>query len=282
VLYQIKYLIMKKFFLAVVAAAFIMSGCTKTTDYQGTGKLIVKLTDDPFNISFVESATVTITKIELRKAGLLDSNKFIVVSEDKLTLDLLTLRNGITEDLPAIDLPQGSYDLVRLYVEEAGLKIKDQPENYNVKIPSGKQTGIKIFISPALHIEGGLTSELLLDFDLSRSFVMRGNLSHSAGVKGFIFKPCIRATNNSTAGRIEGLVTDTLKVKINEAKVWVEKDTVMATAYTDTLGHYAFIGVPAGTYSVFATKADYDTVSFSGVKVSEANRTILNFDLTKK
>ncbi|MCU0473833.1 MAG: DUF4382 domain-containing protein [Bacteroidales bacterium] len=273
---------MKKFFLAVVAAAFIMSGCTKTTDYQGTGKLIVKLTDDPFNISFVESATVTITKIELRKAGLLDSNKFIVVSEDKLTLDLLTLRNGITEDLPAIDLPQGSYDLVRLYVEEAGLKIKDQPENYNVKIPSGKQTGIKIFISPALHIEGGLTSELLLDFDLSRSFVMRGNLSHSAGVKGFIFKPCIRATNNSTAGRIEGLVTDTLKVKINEAKVWVEKDTVMATAYTDTLGHYAFIGVPAGTYSVFATKADYDTVSFSGVKVSEANRTILNFDLTKK
>jgi hypothetical protein len=274
---------MKKIFFALTAAAFIISGCTKTTEFQGTtGTLIVKLTDDPFNISFVESATVTITKIEVRKANTLDSNKFIVVSEDTLVVDLLTLRNGITEDLPSIDLPQGSYDLVRLYVEEAGLKLKDQPEYYNVKVPSGKQTGIKIFISPALHIDGGLTSELLLDFDLSRSFVMRGNLSHSAGVKGFIFKPCIRATNNSTAGRIEGLVTDTLNVKINEAKVWVKQDTIMATAYTDTLGHYAFIGVPAGIYSVFATKADYDTVSFAGVKVTEANRTVLNFALTKK
>jgi len=273
---------MKKILFALIAAALLMSGCTKTTDYQGTGKLIVKLTDDPFNISFVESATVTITKIEVRKANNLDSNQFIVVWEDTKVLDLLTLRNGITADLPAIDLPQGSYDLVRLYVEEAGLKIKDQPEIYKVKVPGGKQTGIKIFISPALNIEGGLTSELLLDFDLSRSFVMRGSLSHSSGVKGFIFKPCIRATNNSTAGRIEGLVTDTLKVKIKEAKVWVKQDTIMATAYTDTLGRYAFIGVPAGTYSVFATKADYDTVSFTGVKVTEANRTIINFALTKK
>ena len=273
---------MKKILFALATTALIMSGCKETTDYQGTGRLVVKLTDDPFNISFVESATVTITKIEVRKANTLDSNKFIVVWEGNKLMDLLTLRNGITEELPAIDLPQGSYDLVRLYVEEAGLKIKDQPENYNVKVPSGKQTGIKIFINPALNIEGGLTSELLLDFDLSRSFVMRGNLSHSAGVKGFIFKPCIRATNNSTAGRIEGLVTDTLQVKINEAKVWVKQDTIMATAYTDTLGHYAFIGVPAGTYSVFATKADFDTVSFTGVKVTEANRTVLNCVLTKK
>jgi hypothetical protein len=258
-----------------------MSGCTKTRDVQGTGKLVVKLTDDPFNITYVESATVTITKIEVRKTDQNDSNPFMVVSDDTLTLDLMKLRNGITEDLPAIDLPAGSYDLIRLYVEEAGLKIKGQPGDYNVKVPSGKQTGIKVFITPAIHVEGGLTSELLLDFDLARSFVMRGNMTHSAGVNGFIFKPCIRATNNSTAGRIEGLVSDTLKVKIKEAKLWVKKDTVMATAYADTLGHYAFIGIPAGTYSVFATKTGYDTVSYTGVKVIEANRTILNFILPK-
>lgn len=270
---------MKKILLTFLAAAFIMSGCTKTTDEQGTGKLIVKLTDDPFNISYVESATVTITKIEVRKARQPDGNPFIVVSEDTLTMDLLALRNGITKDLPAIDLPQGSYDLIRLYVDNAGLKIKDQPLEYNVKVPSGHQTGIKIFISPALNVEGGLTSELLLDFDLARSFVMRGNLTHAAGVNGFIFKPCIRATNNSTAGRIEGLVTDTLNAKIKEAKLWVKKDTVIATAYSDTLGHYAFIGVPAGSYSVYATKENYDTVSYSNVNVIAGNRTIKDFVL---
>jgi hypothetical protein len=273
---------MKKILLAIVATAFIMSGCTKTTDVPGTGKLVVKLTDDPFNISYVESATVIITKIEVRKTGQENGNPFMVVSDDTLTFDLMKLRNGITKDLPSIDLPAGSYDLIRLYVEEAGLKIKGQPGDYNVKVPSGKQTGIKVFITPAIHVEGGLTSELLLDFDLARSFVMRGNMAHSAGVNGFIFKPCIRATNNSTAGRIEGQVSDTLKVKIKEAKLWVKKDTVMATAYADTLGHYAFIGIPAGTYSVFATKTGYDTVSYTGVKVFEANRTILNFILPKK
>jgi hypothetical protein len=198
-----------------------------------------------------------------------------------MTLNLMELRNGITENLPAIEIPQGNYDLIRLYVDEASLKIKDG-DTYNVKVPSGKQTGIKIFISPALNVEGGLTSELLLDFDLSRSFVMRGNLESPHGINGFIFKPVIRAVNNTTAGRIAGMVTDTSKVKLANAEVWVKQDTILAKAFTDTLGHYAFLGVPAGTYSLFATKQDYDTVSFTGVKVIEGNLTIKDFVLTHK
>lgn len=271
---------MKKVFFTIFVAAFILSGCTKTIDTPG--RLVVKVTDDPFNISFVESATITITKVEIRKTGQNEGNPFIVLSDDTLTFDLLKLRNGITAELLDLEIPQGSYDLIRLYVDEAGLKIKDQTAGYNVKVPSGKQTGIKIFISPALRVGGGLTSELLLDFDLARSFVMRGNMAHSTGVKGFIFKPCIRAINNSTAGRIEGIVKDTAKVIVVNSKVWVSQDTVVATAYTDTLGHYAFIGVPQGTYSIYATKENYDTVSYSGIKVIEGNRTLQNFILTKK
>lgn len=271
---------MRKIFFTILTAVFILSGCTKTTN--GPGKLVVKVTDDPFNISFVESATVTITKVEIRKADQNEGNPFMVLSEDTITFDLFKLRNGITEDLLTIDLPQGSYDLIRLYVEEAELKIKDQPMVYNVKVPSGKQTGIKIFITPSLRVGGGLTSELLLDFDLSRSFVMRGNMAHAAGINGFIFKPCIRATNITTAGRIEGMVTDTAKMKIVNAKVWFSQDTVMATAYTDTLGRYAFIGVPAGTYSIFATKENYDTVGYTGIDVIKGNRTLQNFILQEK
>jgi hypothetical protein len=278
---------MKKLFFSISAAAVILvfSACSKTDspDFRGPGRLVIKITDAPFPVDMVESATVTITKVEVRKVcdSISDGNPFIVVSEDTMTFNLLDLRNGITDDLAEIEVPAGKYDLVRLYVDEAGLKIKDG-DSYNVKVPSGRQTGIKIFISPALSVQGGLTSELLLDFDLSNSFVMRGNLHKPSGINGFIFKPVIRAVNNSTAGRIEGMVTDTLKVKIKEATVWIKKDTTVATTIADTLGHYALIGIPAGTYSIFATKVNYDTVSFTGIKVTAGNRTIQNFQLTKK
>jgi hypothetical protein len=275
---------MKKIIFTIFAAVIILSGCNKTDSpgSNGPGKLVVKITDDPFNINYVESATITINKIEIRKAGQNEAASFIILSQDTLTFDLLKLRNGVTKELLNLDIPLGNYDLIRLYVSEASLKIKGQALAYKVKVPSGSQTGIKIFIGPAITVEGGLTSELLLDFDLSKSFVMRGNMAHSAGVNGFIFKPCIRATNNTKAGRIEGMVKDIAMVKIVNAKVWVIKDTIVATAFTDTLGRYAFIGIPAGTYSIFANKENYDTTGYNSINVIKGNKTVQDFILHNK
>jgi hypothetical protein len=274
---------MRKILLSIFAAALVLSGCNKSNvGPAGTGRLSIKITDDPFNISYVESATVTITKVELRKTGDTTGNPFMVLTEDPVTIDLSKLRNGIASELVNMEIPQGDYDLVRLYVDQASLKIIDQPVEYNLKVPSGGQTGIKVFIKPALRVDGGLTTELLLDFDLSRSFVMRGNMASSAGVNGFIFKPCIRATNNTTAGRIEGFVNDTSDVKLINAEVWVSQDTVVATTFTDNDGHFVFPGIPAGIYSVSSTMENYDTVSYTGVNVVEGNVTLQDFILTKK
>ncbi|MBN2633124.1 MAG: DUF4382 domain-containing protein [Bacteroidales bacterium] len=277
---------MKKLFIPLFALAMVFGfmACDKTSpDMTGNGQLVVKVTDAPFPVDMIESATVTITKVELRKAGdgISDGYPFIVLMEDTVTFDLLDLRNGVTEELLAMEIPAGTYNLMRLYVEEASLKIKDG-ETYNVKVPSGKQTGIKIFVRPDFTVTGGLTTELLLDFDLSRSFLMIGSFNNPRGINGFHFKPVIRAVNNSTAGRIRGMVTDTSKVKIVNAQVWVAQDTVVAEAYTDTLGHYAIIGLPAGKYSVFATKEDYDTVSYENVDIFPGNLTIKDFMLTHK
>lgn len=276
---------MKKLIFSVLMAVLLIA-CTRNNDSPDKlnlpGKLVVSVTDDPFNISFIESASVTITKIEIRKDVENKPDTFLVLSEVPVTLDLLGLRNGIKQELLNLEVPQGDYDQIRLYVDQASLKLKDHPDTFNVKVPSGKQSGIKINIDPAIIVEGGLTSELILDFDLSRSFVMRGNLAHSAGVNGFIFKPCIRAANKSAAGIIEGMVSDNLLVKLADAKLWLEMDSVFATTFTDTLGHYAFIGVPAGIYSIFATKENYDTVNYTGINVIPGNLTIKNFVLTAK
>ncbi|MBG0859004.1 MAG: DUF4382 domain-containing protein [Bacteroidales bacterium] len=273
---------MKKLFFALFGVALVLlSSCSDRFNSNDPGRLVVKITDAPFPFDMIDSAAVTITKIEIRRAGdgLPDSiPPFEVIFEDTVILNLVDLRNGVSKKLADVEIPSGKYDLVRLYVAEAMLKLTDG-DSYSVKVPSGKQTGIKIFIEPALEVEGGLTEELLLDFDLSKSFVLRGNPLHN---NGFIFKPVIRAVNASTAGRIAGMVTDTAKVKIKSPIVWVKQDTVVATTVGDTLGHYAIIGLPAGTYSIFATKENYDTVSFAGVKITAGNLTIQNFVLTKK
>ncbi len=274
---------MKKKTAVLLAAALMLiaGGCNEIRTGNDMGRVVLKVTDAPFDIGNIESALVTITKIELRKAGdgISDGNPFILLSEDTITLDLIDLRNGVTETLLDMEIPTGTYDLVRLYVDEAGLKLKDSEEIHRVKVPSGSQTGIKIFLRPALEVSEGNLEEVLLDIDLSRSFIIRGNPMHN---NGFIFKPVIRAANMAKAGCIRGMVTDTAGVKIKEAAVWVEKDTVLATAFTDTLGYYAIIGVPAGEWSVSATKDGYDTVRYDGVVVIAGNKTLQNFELTKK
>ena len=194
---------MKKLLFAIFAAAVLISGCDKT-ETGGPGRLSVKITDDPFDISSVESATVTISKIEIRRKSAGEGEKFIELLMNPVTIDIFELRNGITQELVDLEVPEGDYDLVRLYVDEASLKLKDINDPFNLKVPGGEQTGIKVFISPVIHVEGGISAELLLDLDLSKSFVMRGHNAQN----GFIFKPSIRATNISTAGRIEGFVRD--------------------------------------------------------------------------
>ncbi len=271
---------MKKLLFALLGAAMIMSGCNKSETPSangGPGKLSVRITDDPFDIDLVESATVTITKIEIRKSGNETGNPFIVVSETPVTVDLIDLRNGITEELANIEIEPGDYDLVRLYVDETSLKMKSEPLPFSLKVPSGEQTGIKVFISPVLHVEGGLTAELLLDFDLANSFVMRGNMEH--GFNGFIFKPSIRASNNSVAGRIEGHVTNIAGQAVLNAKVMAIHGTDTVSTFTDADGFYALIGLTAGSYSMLATMQNYDTTGVSGVDVVPANRVIQDFVL---
>ncbi len=272
----------KKAILLLTAALILIAGaCNEIRNGNDTGRVILKVTDAPFGISNIESALVTITKVELKKEGdgISDGYQYITLSEDTVILDLIDLRNGVAETLLDMEIPAGRYDMVRLYIDEAGLKLKDSEEIHRVKVPGGSQTGIKIFLRPALEVAEGSLEEVLLDIDLSRSFILRGNPAHN---NGFIFKPVVRAANMAKAGCVRGLVTDTAGLKINEASVWIEQDTVLATAFTDTLGYYAIMGVPAGTWSVSATKEGYDTVRFDGVNIIAGNKTIQDFELTKK
>ena len=269
---------MKKLMFVMVAAVLFLAGCNKTETSGGPGRLSIKITDDPFDIASVEAAYVTITKIEIREANKDDGYPFLELPIDPVTINVFELRNGITEELVNLEVPEGDYDLVRLYVEGAKLKVKGIADEFEMKVPSGEQTGIKVFVDPFIHVEGGISAELLLDFDLSKSFVMRGHEAQN----GFLFKPCIRASNISTAGRVEGVVTDNSESKtpLENATVTLQKGTEdPMTALTDASGHYAFIGVPAGTYSMEASEENHVSAIAESVAIVAGNKTTQNFVL---
>lgn len=285
---------MKKIFFSLLAAAIVMiyTGCSRDS---GTGRLVVNVTDAPFPVEFVKSATVTISKAEIRRVGddISDGNPFMLLWEGSKTFDLLQLRNGVVDELLNLEIPVGEYDLIRLYVDEAALTLKESGGTFTVKIPSGQQTGIKLFIKPGLVVAGGLTSELLLDFDLSNSFLMQGNMDTPAGIKGFHFKPVIRAVNKSESGTLQGTVTEVTQsgtVAVGGVSIEVRQDvTVITSALTDADatnvipdGFYAISGLSSGKYTVVAVKPGYKTTTTENVEIVAGNKTKLDLTLVKE
>lgn len=285
---------MKKIGLAlttIVLGLFFMAACTNPDTQHitdGNGKVNVYLTDAPFPIDLVAKTIVTIDRVEIRKQGS-DTTEasFITIMEDPFEIDLLTLSNGITEQLASIELEAGTYDMMRMHVTESTVVLTDGTE-FDLKIPSGSSSGLKIKIEPALTINSGETADVLLDFDVSKSFVAKGNWK-GGKLNGFNFKPVVRCVLLDRAGRIEGTVSDTANIVLPNTSVnlWtevndIEEDSLLTTAFTDELGQYLLIGIPQGTYYMTAVIDSFLTDTIWNVDVLKGESTQIDFMLTPK
>jgi hypothetical protein len=275
-------------------AIVFLAGCTDMDNYNDQqrqldsdqlGHLLIKLTDAPFPFQMIEAATVNIVKVEIRKVCDCDEDEYpfieLPLPDDSNGFNLLELTNGVTADLVDMGIEPGNYDLIRLYVDEAKLKVKDGDE-YKVKVPSGQQTGIKIFMDPALKVVSELTTEVVLDFNLEKSFVLKGNANTPAGIKGFNFKPVVKAINNTIEGTLAGEAFDADNdALLPGVSVWIEQDeSLIASASTNELGYYAIPGITAGFYDAIAALDGFYNDTVEGVEIVEGNLTVQNFALT--
>ncbi len=274
--------------MMLLAGIFLtMVSCDQKNDSSdpGKGTVLVRVTDSPFPVSAVSKVMVTVDKVEIRSVDSLnvdaENGGFIMLSEKVQEFDILKLRNGLTSDLVQVEVGIGTYDMIRLHVVSSKVVLKDGTE-FNLKIPGGSSSGLKIKLNPELVVESGVVNEVLVDFDLSKSFVCLGNHKLPNGIKGFIFKPVVRAMCQKHAGVIEGLALEDDVTPVTEASVQIYRaDTVFVTAITDDLGHYKLIGIPAGTYTMSCTKAGYDSVDVDQVVVKVGEKTMQDFMLTK-
>lgn len=175
-----------------------------------TGTLNTSLTDS--STEEYRAIYVTVRSVEVHSA----EGRWQTVATPGGTYNLLSLVNGVREELGIAPLPAGHYTQMRLII---GNRAEPQATNilgklhpfanyfidlndtaHKLKIPSGFNSGIKIV--HGFDINENQTTELILDFDAMKSVVRAG----SSGIH--LLKPTIKVLRTIDSAILSGKVTD--------------------------------------------------------------------------
>jgi hypothetical protein len=190
----------------VLASVLLFSTCQDATGPDGQGQIQVLITDAP--VDYLEKAEVWISRVYLQggseeeaeeeeqaggRVGLFND------PDNPRYYDLLTLQNGVTDDLtPPTDLEAGAYAQLRLVVDHAlvtlkdGYVFRDGGVEKDLFVPSGMQSGIKVLLNAPIEIADGILTIVTVDFDVNDNFVLQGNPETPAGILGILFTPTLR------------------------------------------------------------------------------------------
>ena len=126
---------------------------------------------------------------------------WVTIAEPNALFDLMTLSDGANTMLGDAEVAAGAYNGFRLIIDPAKSSVTLNDEGNTViggesitglKFPSAAKTGIKINLpGGALDVEEGEETTLVVKFDVSKSFVVRGS---SIEQNGLLFKPVIHGT----------------------------------------------------------------------------------------
>lgn len=245
-----------------------LSACDDDSPTDGgtppPGTLRLSLTDAPTPIEGIEALTLVLSEVRVNpSADDEDEGSWYDILPDTLTreertINLLEYANGerfvIGEEL----LPAGSYEQIRLVIEESSVTVDETV--YPLTIPSGSTSGLKLVSE--FEIESGELIGLVLDFDVGRSL-----FATPPGSTNFKLKPVIRVIAEEISGAIAGTV---LPADIDAMVMAVSADAGdTATTYVEEgTGAYEIGSLPPGDWSVTAMAPDYVSQSVEAVSVS--------------
>jgi hypothetical protein len=175
---------------------------------------IIGEADSPLPAGSVKSVDIFVVRVDAKRENATDDDAaaateesesekggWVTVAEPNALFDLTKLADGTNTFLGDAEVGVGSYKGFRLIIDPAQSSVTLNDEANTViggesilglKFPSADKTGIKINLSGgAVEVKEGETSTLVVKFDVSKSFVMRGG---SVEQNGLLFKPVIRGT----------------------------------------------------------------------------------------
>ena len=176
------------------------------------GKTAVLLTDAPFPFDGIARVDVHVKEIALSTTA--DSTdggpEWVVVARPDRSFNLLDLQNGSTALLGEGDVPPGQYRAAKLVFDPERSSMTDTEGRTIGRAAGPGSPGIdwqakgetpNLFaqVEDAMAI-GENGEEIVLDFDVGRSFLYDGN-------GGFTFIPWLRAVVRSRSGAVTGTLT---------------------------------------------------------------------------
>jgi hypothetical protein len=243
---------------------------------DGTGTMRVAMTDAP--ACGFQAVNVTVEKVRVHQsasAGDTDAGWQEVVLSPAKRIDLLTLTNGVLEELGQTALPAGSYTQLRLQLASnastpmANSVVTAADGEVALDTPSAMQSGLKM--NADITVESGKVADLVLDFDACKSIVKAGNNGR------YNLKPVVRVLPRvMDAGlRVVGYVAPALANGSTTVSVQLNGVPVKATP-PDATGKFTLYPVPAGTYDLVVAANGRATATITSVPVTAAAVTTVN------
>jgi hypothetical protein len=248
-------------------------------DSSSPGTLKLAMTDAPS--CGYEHVYVTVNKIRVHKSPSANGSEFdwSELSIAPQRIDLLSLTNGVLQELGSLPLPAGTYQQVRLVLapNQPGslanaLVLSGTSDEIALTTPSAQQSGFKL--QAHFEVLSGQVADMVLDFDACRSIVKAG------GSGNYNLKPVVAVIKRLTTaiqGYVDPLIAASVVVSTRDPD-----NNLRATAPDPTTGKFTLAYLPENTnYTVVVAGQNLTTAAITNVPVSLATGvTVLNTDLT--
>ncbi|RFP66773.1 DUF4382 domain-containing protein [Hymenobacter lapidiphilus] len=262
---------------ALVAAPLALASCSdndKADNALSTGTLEVRLTDAPGDFRAV-ILDVRQIEIHLKEEGNPDGWQLLPFQAQPI--NVLEYVNGRSALLVSSDFDPGNLREIRLILGPDSYVTGRDGQRYELKTPSGQSSGVKLKLSKKDLYQQSSNYQLLLDFDVAKSIVERGNWKPGNDKKErYLLKPVIRVVAQDIRGGLRGTVTPAaaLPQVLAIRSSITPADTFSTSA--DAAGAFQLGALPSGTYRVEffptttapANQGSYKQVTRTGITVT--------------
>ena len=217
------------------------------------GTMRVSITDAPS--CGYDAVFVTVDKVRVHQSANAadgDPGWSEIALNPPRRIDLLSLTNGVLDEIGQTLLPAGTYTQLRLVLasNDASAPFANAvvPSNVGTEValdtPSAQQSGLKL--NTHIEVPADKVADVVLDFDACKSVVKRGNSGR------YNLKPVIGVTSVlSDAGlRIVGWIAPAIAASAPSVSVQASGVPVKATVPDPTTGRFVLYPVPVGTYDL--------------------------------